>query len=57
MRDHRIVEVVAYWVQGGMLHYVTREHEMREVPLAEVDRRFSEQINRDKRVDFRLPED
>jgi hypothetical protein len=54
--DHRIVQVIAYWVKDGTLHYVTREHEMKQVPLTEVDRRFSEQINRDKRVEFRLPE-
>jgi hypothetical protein len=54
-RDHRIVSAVAYWVTGDTLHYVTRDHEMREVPLSEIDRNFSEQLNRDKRVDFRLP--
>jgi hypothetical protein len=55
-RDHRIVQALAYWVKDGRLHYVTRDHELREAPLEEIDRRFSEQINRDKRVEFRLPE-
>lgn len=54
--DHRIVQVVAYWVEDGTVHYVTRDHQKREVALSEIDRRFSEQINRDKGVEFRLPE-
>jgi len=54
-RDHRIIHVLAYWVVDGTLHYVTRDHEMREIPLSEIDRSFSEQINRDRGVDFRLP--
>ena len=56
-RDHRIVQALAYWVKDGRFHYVTRDHELRDVPLQEVDRRFSEQINRDRRVEFRLPEE
>lgn len=54
-KDHKMVEAIAYWVQDGTLHYVTRDHEMREVALTDVDRSFSEQLNRDRRVDFRLP--
>ena len=53
--DHRITAAVAYWVEGDTLHYVTREHEQKQVPLDGVDRAFSEQLNRDRRVEFRLP--
>ena len=54
-KDHRIQAAIAYWVEGNMLHYVTREHEQRQVSLDDIDRAFSEQLNRDRRVDFRLP--
>jgi hypothetical protein len=53
--DHRITAALAYWVEGDTLHYVTREHEQKQVPLDGVDRAFSEQLNRDRRVEFRLP--
>ncbi len=53
--DHRITAAVAYWVEGDTLHYVTREHEHKQVPLDGVDRSFSEQLNRDRRVEFHLP--
>lgn len=53
--DHRIQAVVAYWVDGDTLHYVTRDHAQKQVKLNEIDRPFSEQLNRDRRVDFRLP--
>jgi hypothetical protein len=55
LKDHTIVSAIAYWVLGGALHYVTRDHAMKEIALSRVDRRYSEQINRDNNVDFRLP--
>ncbi|HET8550380.1 MAG TPA: hypothetical protein VFL57_20355 [Bryobacteraceae bacterium] len=44
----------AYWVEGGSLHFVTMHDERRTIALDEVDRVFSEQLNRERRVDFRL---
>jgi hypothetical protein len=35
--------------------WTSREHEEKSAPLASVDRRFTERINRDRHVDFRLP--
>ena len=54
-RDHRITAVKAYWAEGDMLHYVTREGEHTQVPFDTIDRAFSEQLNRDRRVPFQLP--
>jgi hypothetical protein len=53
--DHRIQAAIAYWVDGGVLHYVTRQHEQRQVLLGNVDRNLTEQLNRDRHIDFRLP--
>jgi len=53
--DHTIRAALSYTVEGGQIHYVTREHEEVTAPLDSVDRRFSEQINRDRRVEFKLP--
>ncbi len=55
MNDHTIVAAIEYHVEGDQLYYTTREHEQRHVPLSSVDRRFTEQINRDRRVEVRLP--
>lgn len=54
-KDHRIVSALAYWITDQDLHYVTLDHAMRVVALSSVDRRFSEQLNRDQGVQFRLP--
>jgi hypothetical protein len=54
-RDHRITAVKAYWAEGDMLHYVTREGEHKQVPFDTIDRAFSEQLTRDRRVPFQLP--
>lgn len=53
--DHKIASALAYWVKDGRLHYVSMDHGLHDVPLSEVDRRYSEQINRDAGLEFRLP--
>jgi len=53
--DHTIRAAISYTVQGDQIRYTTREHEEKTAPLSSVDVRFSEQINRDRRVEFRLP--
>lgn len=53
--DHTIRAVSAYWVDGKTLHYVTLDHEERQVPLSTVDRSLSVQLNRERQVPFQLP--
>jgi hypothetical protein len=53
--DHSIQAVKTYHVDGNQLVYTTRENVEKRVPLSSVDRRFSEQLNRDRRVQFQLP--
>jgi len=54
-RDGTIRPVVAYWVEGMTLHYVTMDHEQKQVPLSTTDRDLSERLNRERNVGFRLP--
>jgi hypothetical protein len=54
-KDGAIRAAIAYWSDGHTLHYVTRDHQEHTVPVDEVDRNFSERLNRDQRVPFRLP--
>jgi len=53
--DHTIQAAISFSVDGDQIRWTTREHVEKSAPLSTVDRRFSEQINRDRRVDFRLP--
>jgi hypothetical protein len=55
MRDHSIRPVIAYWVQGDALHYVSVEGVLDQVGLALVDRDFSKQLNAERNVPFALP--
>ena len=55
MLDHSIRPVIAYWVQGDTLHYVSREGVLDQVSLALVDRDFSRQLNAERNVPFALP--
>ncbi len=53
--DHNIRAAQAYWVDGQVLHYVTLEHQERQVALSEVDRKLSLQLNSERHVSFQLP--
>jgi hypothetical protein len=53
--DHTIQAALTYHVEGDQIYWTTREHEERHAPIVSVDRRFTEQMNRDRRVDMRLP--
>ena len=53
--DHTIQAALEYRVEGETIVWMTREHVEKSASLASVDRRFSEQINRDRHVEFRLP--
>jgi hypothetical protein len=55
MQDHSIRPVIAYWVQGDALHYVSVEGVLDQVSLAQVDRDFSRQLNAERNVPFALP--
>jgi hypothetical protein len=46
---------MAYWAEGGTVHYGTLEHEQKQAPLNTVDRELSGQLNRERRVAFSLP--
>ncbi len=52
--DHTIQAALSYRVEGDTIFWTTREHEERHAPLSSVDRRFTEQMNRDRHVEIRL---
>jgi hypothetical protein len=56
MKDGVIRAAASYWVNGQSLHYVTMEHQEKQVPLGEIDRAMSQQLNRERRVQFQLPQ-
>jgi hypothetical protein len=44
----------AYWIVGRILHYVTLQHQQRQVPLDTVDNAMTLSLNRQRGVDIRL---
>jgi len=55
-KDHTIYAALAYWVEDGTLHYVTNQNTHNQVSLDLVDRELSDRLNRERSVDFRLPQ-
>jgi hypothetical protein len=54
--NHTIQAAVSFNVEGDTVHYITREHVEKTAPLSAVDVRFSQQINRDRHVEFKMPQ-
>ncbi len=55
MKDGTIRAVLAYWVDGMTVHYVTMDHEQKQTPLSSLDHGLSERLNRERNVTFSLP--
>jgi len=53
-QDHTIQAADAYWLENGVLHYITLQHEQKQIPVTSVDRELSERLNRERRVTFNL---
>lgn len=53
--DGMIRAVLAYWVQGTTVHYVTMDHKEVQTPLTSLDRELSDRLNRERNVTFSLP--
>jgi hypothetical protein len=56
MKDHTIYPALAYWVEGDTLNYITTQGTKNSASLDAVDRPFSQQLNKERKVDFGLPE-
>ena len=53
--DQSVLPVIAYWVEGDTLHYITRNVAQNRVNLSLVDRDLSKQLNAERKVPFKLP--
>jgi len=54
-RDHSIVQALGYWMEGGVLHYVSVEHSLNQASLDLIDRTLSQRLNDERGVEFKLP--
>lgn len=54
-KSGKVVLANQYWVYGGILSYVTADHERKDAALETVDRALSERFNREQNLDFTLP--
>ena len=55
MRDNSVIDASAYWVDGDTLHYIDRQGKEKQVPVSQVDEARSQQLNRERGIEFGLP--
>jgi len=54
-KDHSIVQALGYWMESGVLHYVSAEHSLNQASLDLIDRSLSQRLNDERGVEFKLP--
>jgi hypothetical protein len=54
LEDGTVYPSYAYWLQGDTLHYITTKHSHNQASMALVDERLSLQLNKERRVEFKL---
>ncbi len=55
MLDNSVVDASAYWVDGDTLHYIDRQGKEKQVPVSQVNEARSQQLNRERGIEFGLP--
>jgi len=53
-KDQSIYPAIAYWIEGDTLHYITMQGAHNRASLDLIDKEFSEQLNRERNVEFSL---
>jgi hypothetical protein len=56
LTDHTVLASIAYWVDGDTLNWVSRDAKQNVLSLSLVDRSFSQQLNDERHVPFKLPQ-
>lgn len=52
--DSSVVSAIAYWTQEDTLHFVTKHYEKKTTALDTLDRTLTDQLNKERNVEFRL---
>jgi hypothetical protein len=55
LKDDTVRQAIGYWVEGGLLKYVTPEAKISSVPLEMVDRNASTRLNAQNKLELDLP--
>jgi len=54
LHDGTVYSCYAFWLEGEMVYYVTTKQVHKKIPKSSVDIRLSEQLNRERNVEFEL---
>lgn len=53
-KDNSLVSAMALWREAGKLHYVTAQGDHKSAPLENFDQEYTEQLNRERGLEFQL---
>jgi hypothetical protein len=55
-KDGSIYAALSYWLEGTTLHYITLQGSHNRATVDLIDRDLSARLNRERGLDFKLPE-
>jgi hypothetical protein len=53
-KDGSIYPAIGFWMEGDTVHYITKDGSHNRASLDRIDRDFSEQLNRERGLEFKL---
>jgi hypothetical protein len=53
-KDQTIMPALGYWVEGDTLNYITRDGTHNTASMSLIDRKFSQQLNDERQIEFSL---
>jgi hypothetical protein len=54
LKDSTVRQAIGYWVEGDSLRYVSPQSTIQQVPLEQVDKEISQQLNAERNLEFDL---
>jgi hypothetical protein len=56
LKDSTVIAAIGYWAENGDLIYITKTYARKTLPLDRIDKDLTEQLNRERGVEFLLTE-
>lgn len=56
LKDSSVLAAIGYWAENGDLIYITKTYARKSVPLDRIDKELSEQLNRERGMEFLISE-
>lgn len=55
LKDHTILQALGYWMEDGILHYVSSAYGLNQISVGLIDLELSQRLNNERKTEFSFP--